>query len=202
MSEPIDAENVEHPLAHSRGAGEVLKELILKELPFFILLALTLLGVGFTTFSKQPIIGYWELLAPLIGVACVFTGWPHAHDRDARFRLIWTQTLHWAAFLVAMNLVLATGVSRLLDAQAVGLTILLLLALGTFIAGVHAVSWQICFLGVTMALSVPLIAWIYNGALVLLFGFAALVAVAMVFWWRRDKKTSNLPAGDRQIPSR
>ena len=160
------------------------------------MLALTILGVAFTTFSKQPIIGYWELLAPLIGVACVWTGWPHAHDRDARFRLIWTQTLHWVAFLVVMNLVLATGVSRLLDAQAVGLTILLLLALGTFVAEVHALSWQICFLGVTMALGVPVIAWIYNGALVLLFGFAVLVAMALTFWWRREKTTPKLLVDD------
>ena len=193
MSDPVEAKNAEHSLAHSRNAGDVLREFILKELPFFILLALTIAGVGITTISKRPIIGYWELLAPLIGVACVFTGWPHAHDRDARFRLIWTQTLHWAAFLVAMNLVLVTGVSRLMDAQGVGLSILLLLALGTFVAEVHALSWQICFLGITMALSVPAIAWIYNGALVLLFGFAALVAMALTFWWRWGKATPKLP---------
>jgi hypothetical protein len=98
--------------------------------------------------------------------------------------LIWTQTLHWAAFLIAMNLVFLTGVSRLMDAQAIGLTLLLLLALGTFIAGVHAVSWQICVLGITMALGVPAIAWIYNSALVLLFGFVVLVGIGLTFWWR------------------
>jgi hypothetical protein len=196
MSDPLDFEDARPSMHHSRSAGDVLRELILRELPFFILLALTILGVAFTTFSKQPVIVYWQLLAPLIGVACVFTGWPHAHDRDARFRLIWTQTLHWAAFLVAMNLVLLTGVSRLMDVQAIGLTILLLLSLGTFIAGVHAVSWQICFLGITMALSVPAIAWVYNGALVLLFGVAALVAMALVFWWRREKPISKLPMDD------
>jgi len=187
MSEPIDAENEDYPPPHERTAGDVLRELLLKELPFFILLMLTILGVAFTTFMRQPLILYWELLAPLIGVVCVLTGWPHATDREAKFRLIWTQALHWAAFLIAMNLVFVSGVSRLMDAQAIGLTLLLLLALGTFIAGVHAVSWQICLLGVTMAAGVPAIAWIYNSALVLLFGFAALVGIGFTFWWRLGK---------------
>ncbi|WP_245276400.1 hypothetical protein [Methylocapsa aurea] len=197
MDEP---EEVEEPLGHlaqTRDAGVLLRELLLKELPFFILLVLTILGVAFTTFLRQPLIVYWEFLAPLIGVVCVLTGWPHAHDRDAKFRLIWTQTLHWAAFLIAMNLVFLTGVSRLMDAQAIGLTLLLLLALGTFIAGVHAVSWQICVLGVTMALGVPAIAWIYNSALVLLFGFVVLVGIGLTFWWRLSgKRTEKSAEGD------
>jgi hypothetical protein len=190
MNESIDDQDIDLSEPHSRTAGDLLRELLLRELPFFILLVLTILGVAFTTFLRTPLILYWELLAPLIGIVCVLTGWPHAHDTAARFRLIWTQTLHWAAFLIAMNLVFVTGVSRLMDAQAVGLTLLLLLALGTFIAGVHAVSWQICLLGVTMAIGVPAIAWVYNSALVLLFGFGVLMAVGLTFWWRLSAKSS------------
>jgi hypothetical protein len=33
-------------------------------------LILTLLGVAYTSFLKQPIMGYWELLAPVIGLVC------------------------------------------------------------------------------------------------------------------------------------
>ncbi len=28
-------------------------------------------GTGFAGFSKQPIIGYWEILAPIIGLVCI-----------------------------------------------------------------------------------------------------------------------------------
>ncbi len=43
----------------------------LRELPFTIVLILTIAGVAYTTFSKQPIVGYWEILAPIIGLVCV-----------------------------------------------------------------------------------------------------------------------------------
>jgi hypothetical protein len=67
--------------------------------------------------------------------------------------MIWTQALHWVAFLVAMNIVLLANVQLTLTATATGLTLLMLLALGTFVAGVH-VSWQICVLGIVMGLLV------------------------------------------------
>jgi hypothetical protein len=50
--------------------------------------------------------------------------------------MIWTQALHWLAFLVAMNIVLLANVQLTLTATATGLTLLMLLALGTFVAGV------------------------------------------------------------------
>jgi hypothetical protein len=46
-----------------------------------------------------------------------------------------------------MNLLLYTDVQQMLNADASGLAILLLLALGTFVAGVHTLSWQTCVAG-------------------------------------------------------
>jgi hypothetical protein len=111
------------------------------------------------------------------------SGWPHAENKDAQVRLIWTQALHWLVFLVAMNLVLVTDVQNMLNADATGLAILLLLVLGTFVAGVHTWSWQTCVLGLVMALGVPAIAWIEESALVLLLGVIALVCAGGLFWW-------------------
>ena len=155
----------------------------LRELPYIVVLALTLFGVAYASFSHQPMVGYWEFLAPLIGLLCVVLGWPHAPDRAMRLRLIWTQALHWLAFLVAMNLLLLSGVSSLISSDAVGLTILTLLALGTFVAGVHIQAWQVCILGMIMALGVPAIAWIERSALLLLLAVAVLVVVAAALWW-------------------
>jgi hypothetical protein len=44
------------------------------------------------------------------GIVCVTTGWLHAHSKEAPVRLVWTQVLHWVAFLVAMNIVLFSSV--------------------------------------------------------------------------------------------
>jgi hypothetical protein len=156
---------------------------LLRELPYLLVLALTLFGVAYMSFSKQSIVGYWEVLGPLIGVVCVGNGWRHARDRSARLRLIWAQVLHWAAFLVAMNLILLSGVQANFSSNATGLMILTLLALGTFTAGVHVLSWQIGLLGVIMALGVPALAWIERSALFLLLILLVLAAIVLAFWW-------------------
>jgi hypothetical protein len=148
-----------------------------------VVLILTLVGVAYASFSRQSMVGYWEFLAPVIGLLCIILGWPHAPDKAARWRLVWTQALHWAAFLVAMNLLLLSGVATLLSPDATGLTILMLLALGTFVAGVHIQAWQVCVLGTIMGLGVPAIAWIERSALLLLLLVAALALVGAALWW-------------------
>ena len=121
------------------------------------MLALAIFGVAYTSVAETPLYGYWEFLGVAIGVACVAIGWRQASDRSARFALARTQALHWAAFLVAMNIVLWPSVNSFLNAPATGLALLLLLALGTFVAGIH-VSFDIAVLGLAMAVAVPAIA--------------------------------------------
>jgi hypothetical protein len=146
-------------------------------------LILTVAGVAYTSFSKAPIVGYWEILAPIIALVCVGAGWQEASDKNGRLRLIVTQALHWLAFLLVMNLMLLGGVQRVFTAQTTALAIFTLLALGTFTAGVHVLSWQVCLLGVIMALGIPAIAWIENSALLVVLIVAAVVAVGAVLWW-------------------
>jgi hypothetical protein len=155
----------------------------LRELPYVVVLILTLFGVAYASFSRQSMVGYWEFLAPVIGLLCVGIAWPQAPDKAARLRLLWTQALHWLAFLVAMNLLLLSGVASTLSADATGLMILTLLALGTFVAGVHVQAWQICVLGMVMGLGVPAIAWIERSALLLLLAVVALAVIGLGLWW-------------------
>jgi hypothetical protein len=164
-------------------AATPISDFLFRELPYSAVLILTLLGVAYTSFAQHPIVAYWELLTPLVGLACILSGWPHAHERKSRLRLIWTQVLHWAAFLAAMNLLLLPSVQNLLNSNATGLAIMLLLALGTFVAGVHILSWEICVLGVIMALCVPAIAWIEESALIVLLGALAIFGVGAIVWW-------------------
>jgi hypothetical protein len=155
----------------------------IRELPFTLVLILTILGVAYTSFSKQPIIAYWELLAPIIALVCVGAGWQSANDYAARLRLISTQALHWLAFLAVMNMMLLPSVQQMFNAGATGLAIFTLLALGTFTAGTHVLSWQVCLLGLIMALGIPAIAWIENSALILVLITAAVLGIGAVFWW-------------------
>ncbi|HYV70955.1 MAG TPA: hypothetical protein VE970_12710 [Pseudolabrys sp.] len=160
----------------------------LKELPYVVVLVLTLLGVAYTSVTRRPTIVYWEFLVIVTAVACIWGGWRYAPDRKAKVRLIGSQALHWLAFFVAMNLVLLPSVQNMLNADATGLAILLLLALGTFVAGVHIPAWQVCVLGLVMGLFVPAIAWIEEAALIVLLALVALIGVGALFWWIGDRK--------------
>jgi hypothetical protein len=160
----------------------------LRELPYGVVLILTLIGVAYTSFTRRPTTTYWEFLVPVTAAVCIWSGWRYAHDKKARLRLIWTQAAHWLAFFAAMNLLLLPSVQKMLNADATGLGILLLLALGTFVAGVHIPAFEICILGFVMALFVPAIAWIEEAALIVMLGVIALVGAGAMFWWIGSKR--------------
>ena len=153
-----------------------------KELPFAIVLVFTFAGIAYTSLTRQPIALYWELLVPVLALVCIGSGWHAASDGKARLRLVATQVAHWLAFLVGMNLVFLPSVQNMLNADATGLAILLLLALGTFIAGVHMPSWKMCALGVVMACFVPAIAWLEAATLIVLLCAIVVIAVAAGYW--------------------
>jgi hypothetical protein len=165
----------------------------IRELPFSLVLVLILVGVAYTSFSKKPITGYWELLAPLIALVCVGAGWQGATDQTARLRLILTQVLHWVAFLVVMNMMLLASVQRLFSADATGLAIFTLLTLGTVTAGVHVLSWQVVLLGLIMALGIPAIAWVENSVLIGVLFVGVLVGIGFVVWWSFRERRVRTP---------
>jgi hypothetical protein len=155
----------------------------LYELPFSLVLALTIFGVAYETFSRQPIRQYWEILAPFLVLICIGAGWHNASDGTARWRLVMMQVLHWLAFLIVINMMLLPSVQRNFSANATGLAIFTLLSLGTFTAGVHLLSWQVCLLGLIMALGVPALAWVENSALFFLLIAAGVLGIVALIWW-------------------
>lgn len=184
MNEPELIPDIAEPEAYPRNKISFWRE----ELPYIAVLILALLGVAYTGISHQTISGFWEFLAITIGVVCVLTEWPNVEDRKARFRLVWTQALHWTTFLVIMNITLLPGFQNMIPAPANSLVLLMLLALGTFLAGVNLLSLKICFLGLAMALLVPAISWLKQAALFLTLTTVLIVGLAITFWPRRRKR--------------
>jgi hypothetical protein len=145
---------------------------------------LAIVGVAYTNISQKPLVGYWEFLTLVTGILCVVTQWPEAEDKKARFQLVWTQALHWAAVLVTMNVMLLAGVQQILPSPATSLVLLILLALGTFLAGLNFLSFPLCLLGVAMAFAVPAIAWLKLSVLFFVLVLVLLFGLAMLFWPR------------------
>lgn len=160
----------------------------MRELPYLAILLLTVGGVAYVSMARRPIVPFWELVAVASCAACIYAGWHRATERTDRWHLVWTQVLHWGAFLAVMNLAFLPSVQAVADADSTSLIVLLLLALGTFVAGVHTASWRMGLNGVAMGLCVPAVAWLDQSAL-----FVALVALVIVaggvglFWALRAR---------------
>lgn len=178
---------VAEPTAPTDGGKVRAGGLVIREIPFVAILVLTVLGVGYVAMTRHAIPFYWQGLAVFIAVVAIAIGWRRAETAGERWHVIWTQCLHWGAFLVVMNLVFLPSVQAITNADATSLTILLLLALGTFTAGVHTPSWHMCFNGVVMALSVPAIAWLDQSALLMTLGVLVVLSIAVALTWRRFK---------------
>lgn len=155
-------------------------------LPYLIVLILAIIGVGYTSMSGRPLNGYWEFLALAIGLACIAIGWRKASDKAERRRILVTQSLHWLAFLIAMGILLLPSVNTFLNGPATGLALMLLLALGTFVAGVH-VSSEIAVLGIVLALTVPAMAWLKKSALLLVMIGLVIGALVVAFKPQRNE---------------
>jgi hypothetical protein len=82
-----------------------------------------------------------------------------------------------------------------MDADASALAALVLLALGTFTAGVHLAVWRLCLIGAVMAAAVPGIVWLGRTALLWLVAALAVAAVTAPIAWevRRLHKTAGTP---------
>ena len=161
-----------------------------QQLPYIVALVLAIAGVAYTNASHQPLVRYWEFLAFAIGVVCVINKWPEIDGRKARLRLIWTQTLHWVAVLVTMNIVLVSGVQQFLPTPATSLVLLVLLALGTFLAGVSILSLQIAFLGFAMGLTAPAISWLQQSVIFFLLGAVLLIGLGITIWLSQGGRPS------------
>ncbi len=184
MSETVLAQDNIAPQEQTPATRSLLR----RKLPYIVLLALAIVGIAYTNFSHQPLNGYWEFLAIASGLVCIATAWPQAPDRNARFRLIWTQALHWITVLVTMNLVLMPSFQTLLPIQASSLVIMMLLALGTFLAGINLLSWEIAILGLALAAAIPAIVWVKQSALFLLMAVLVLVGAGIYFWPSNRRK--------------
>ncbi len=67
---------------------------------------------------------------------------------------------------------------------------MLLLGLGTFLAGISLMSLRICFLGLAMALSIPAMTWLKQASLLLLLAGVGIAGLAVAFWPRANRTSA------------
>ncbi len=159
---------------------------LIEDLPYVAIIVLGLIGISWTSLSRTPTATYWVYLTPLIGVICIVAGWRHTQSGE-RIAMIVIQVLQWAAVLIAMYLITTTNARQSLEANATGLMLLTLLALGVFVSGLNLRAWKLCLTGAFLAVAVPMVAWVEQAALLLLLVGAALIGLLILYWWVRER---------------
>ncbi len=138
------------------------------ELPFISMLVLALGGGAYASLPPAPSLTFWQILAPVFAVFCIAAGWRRAKTKSARWRIVWTQALHWSAILLTMRLLFLPRVEQVLDRDAFRLAIIAVTSLGTFLGAVHAASWRLCLVALLMAVAVPMIAFLQQAILAII----------------------------------
>jgi hypothetical protein len=117
-----------------------------------IMVVLALVGVALATANARLARGYWVSLVPVYGVLCTLVAWKRSQQSGEQ--LVVRQLLHWLGIAGAVALDFYVPGIGLESQVSTGLDALLLLALGSYLAGVH-LAWP--FLGVGALLTLTLI---------------------------------------------
>jgi hypothetical protein len=169
----LDAEPIPPPPRRSD-----FRNWLVEDSPYIAMLVLVLVGV---TVSMPA--AYWVVLTPVFGVICVVAGWRHFETREGRLELAYTQALSWFALILSIYVLYSNVVQGILNENSTSLAMMTLLALGTFMAGLHARVWRICAVGAIVLLAVPGVGWLHKSAVLLVIATLVVIAAGGLTWW-------------------
>src|SRR5262245_18755117 len=103
-----------------------------------VLVLLVMVGLFLSNFAVNKALGYWELMFPVFGVACV---WHELAGGAAYVKPLWRilvrQSFHWLFPIVAVRVLFLQHARGQMSADSVALVVLVLLAVTCFLAGVY-----------------------------------------------------------------
>lgn len=151
---------------------------------FWIFLALLLLALGGAALSEVEDYGghyYWSFLVIVFGAVSIARTWQDGQGQEVPiWPLIRTQVLHWMGALVAIQIVLLFEAAGITDRGPAADYTLLVLALSTFLAGVHF-NWTFLLLGCILAATAISVGFLDQISIFLVTVPLALLAIWIVF---------------------
>jgi hypothetical protein len=165
-----------------------------------VLGVMVMIGLFLSNYSTDKARYYWCAMFPIFGVACI----PHelaalrAYEIPL-WRILLRQVLHWIGPIVAVEILFMQHARGQMATDAVALTIILLLAVTCFLAGVHfdrSFFWVSAFLALAAIIGTEIETYLWFVVVLLLVAIAIAVLSAMLL--RRGTKAGVPPA---HVPS-
>lgn len=177
-----DAQNIQGDLQYVR---EVLDRAEGRRTPsgiYYVWALITLIGFPLTDFASGQVVGiFWMIAAPVGFILSGLIGWRFSMTLGQvdmkEAQLYW---LHWLATLVAMALVSLLVINGIVERQAIGQIILLILALSYFTAGLYQ-DRPLLWLGLIMCAAYIILAFV-TGYVWTIFGVVLAGCLAASGW--------------------
>lgn len=173
---------------NSRLTGR-LRRLTVYEYILLALMALAVIGVGITYFIPDKSYRYWLAMIPVFGIGCTSIEWSRLRRQDLGiWKTLRNQLIHWFGVLVSVYLVHMLLNIQQLTKQNAGLIVLLVLALGTFLAGIQ-LGWRLFVLGVFLWVILVMAAYLQGSLWVMILIGVVMISLFIYLRSRSGKST-------------
>lgn len=157
----------------------------LEEIVLVVLVLLSGIGVAINDYNPASAFRYWIWMAPLFGIISTAAAWARARRRnEAVGRVVQTQAMHWLGVVGAVYLVYLLQSTGRMANEAAGLAALIVLALASFLAGVHA-DWRLSLVGIVLGITVVGFAILEQIIWVLVIPLLILAVIGLLIYMRR-----------------
>jgi hypothetical protein len=170
-----------------------LRRLTVYEVILLTLMALAVIGVGITYFIPDISYRYWVAMIPVFGIACTSIEWSRLRRQNLdTWKTVRNQLYHWLGVLVSVYLIHMLLNIQQLTKQNAGLIVLLVLALGTFLAGIQ-LGWRLFVLGAFLWVILVVAAYLQSSLWVMI--LIGLVIISLFIYLRtRSSKSTQVVA--------
>ena len=153
------------------------------------MIGLSYIGVAITSFAPEKSHWYWLMLVFVFAGVCIFAQWARGRGTEVKLStLLRMQIFHWAALLVAIQVVYMLLRTGRIDFEATGFLLFLLLSFTTFLQGAH-LDWRFYLVGLFLALSLILAIYVAAFLWVTLLIAILFVAAGFLLMRRGQAKT-------------
>lgn len=159
-----------------------------------VMLVLAFAAIASSDVSATRTQVFWTALVVIFGIAAYVADYSTGMTGKARIRGIVITALHWVGVFLSIGLINYFAAAGRIDNAEIGLTCGVLLALGSFLAGVHG-NWRLLILGAGVGCAAAGVAFVEE-YIWFMFGIVVLALVALVIGARLARREKSDPIAD------
>lgn len=178
-------EKIEPNLPIERSASKI--RYYVEEFILILLLVLSLVGIGLTNFSAADGWWYWMIMIFVFAFCAIITGFFRMREASQTImELLVVQMIHWLGVMAAVVAAFSLLNAGVMEEQATGLVILLILALATFLDGVR-IGWRFSLVGIFLGVTAVIVAHVEE-YLVLVMSLAVVIVIVTLVFGKKNTR--------------